>query len=146
MAELQAQLNKARHLGFHISYIDSHMMFEWAVPGLNEKMTELAHEENMLYHQNYNQGLPDIREAEGDPVEQFLTRLEAAAPCQYLFVTHPAIDSPEMRQLGNENEKGMEIATTRDWDIRLLTDERVVSYMNQKGIVPIRYDQASSIS
>jgi predicted glycoside hydrolase/deacetylase ChbG (UPF0249 family) len=38
LAELQAQLDRVRRLGFPVAYVDSHMMIEWAVDGLEEQM------------------------------------------------------------------------------------------------------------
>ena len=37
MAELKAQLDKARELGFDIKYADMHMGFGWVIDGLDEK-------------------------------------------------------------------------------------------------------------
>lgn len=145
MAELKAQLDKAQSLGFHVSYLDSHMMFEWAIPELEEPIAKWVREEGLLYHKDYIQELPLVHEAEGDPVDRFVARLEAARPGQYKFVAHPAVDSAEMRSLGNEHENGEEIARTRDWDIRLFTDERVTACLRRKRMMPIRYDQADRV-
>jgi hypothetical protein len=144
LAELQAQLDKARRLGFPISYVDSHMMIEWDVDGLEDQMSAWAAREGLLYHGYYNRLLPG-GEPKDDPVEAFISRLEALQPGQYLFVAHPAVDSDELRALGNKNETGEQLARTRSLDIRLLTDPRVLACYQRLRIATLRFDQAERV-
>lgn len=144
LAELQAQLDKARRLGFPISYIDSHMMIEWSVDGLEEQMRAWAAQEGLLYHGYYDQPLPE-GEPKDDPVETFINRLEALQSGQYLFHAHPSVDSSELRALGNKDVAGEQLAAERSLDIRLLTDPRVLACVERRHILPLRYDQAERV-
>lgn len=144
LAELQAQLDKVRRLGFPVAYVDSHMMIEWAVDGLEEQMCAWTAQEGLLYHGYYDCPLPQ-GEPNSDPVEAFISRLEALQPGQYLFHAHPAVDSSELRALGNKDEAGEQLAVKRSLDIRLFTDPRVLACYERLHILPLRYDQAESI-
>ena len=44
LAELQAQLDTVRRLGFPFAYVGSHMMIEWGVDGLEEQMSRCGDE------------------------------------------------------------------------------------------------------
>lgn len=144
LAELQAQLDKARGLGFPIAYVDSHMMIERDVDGLEEQMCAWTSREGLLYHGYYDRPLPE-GEAKDDPVEAFICRLEALQPGQYLFHAHPAVDSSELRALGNKDVAGEQLAVERSLDIRLLTDARVLACVARRRILPLRYDQAERV-
>jgi hypothetical protein len=141
MAELQAQLDRARALGFDIRYADQHMMFHWVVGGLDEAFDEWCDREGICNSHHYGQRLPQV-DAKGDPVAQLIARLEAAPPGQYLIVGHPAYDNDEMRALGHDGYPGDVVATEREWQRRMFMDPRVVEYCREKGIMPIRYDKA----
>lgn len=140
MAELQAQLDKARRLGFDIRYADTHMGFTWIHPGLESAFREWCAREGILPHGGSPPGLPRVAPA-GDPVETFIASLAAAPPGRYLVVTHPAYDTPEMRSLGHEGYPGDVVAAERDWDRRLLMDERVLAYCRDSGVWPVRFDE-----
>jgi hypothetical protein len=72
--------------------------------------------------------------------------LKAAGTGQYLFVAHPAVDSPEMRQLGNKDVSGEWLAKMRVVESLMFTDLRILNAYEENGITPIRYDQASKIT
>jgi YdjC-like protein len=144
LAELQAQLHKARRLGFPITYVDSHMLIELDVDGLEEQMSAWAAQEGLLYHGYYDRPLP-MGEPKDDPVEAFIGRLEALQPGQYLLHAHPAVDSSEMRALGNKGTTGEQLAATRSMDIQLFTDPRVQACYERLHILPLRYDQAERV-
>jgi len=141
MAELQAQLDRARYLGFEIRYADQHMMFGWVAEGLDEAFDTWCAREGILNDYHYQQSLPRIDKA-GDPVEQLLARVTAAEPGQYLIVGHPAYDNHEMRAHGHLGYSGKEVAVERNWQRLMFMDARVVGYCRDNGVAPIRYDEA----
>jgi predicted glycoside hydrolase/deacetylase ChbG (UPF0249 family) len=144
MAELQAQLDRARVLGFDIRYADQHMMFHWVVDGLDEAFDDWCNREGIRNSRHYGQRLPQV-DVEGDPVEQLIARLDAAPPGQYLIVGHPAYDNDEMRALGHDGYPGDVVAVEREWQRRIFTDPRIVEYCHEKGVMPIRYDEAERL-
>jgi len=144
MAELQAQLDKARKLGLDIRYVDAHMMFEWTVDGLASEVEKWADREGLLYHQRYYQYLPMI-ERTGDPVDTFIAQLQLAPPGQYIMITHPSYDNEEMRLAGAEYITGEQLAAERDWDRLIYTDPRSLHYCQDNGVRLLRYDEAQPI-
>ena len=143
-AELQAQLDRARALGFEIKYVDRHMGWGRAVEGLEERFQRWCEGEGILNHRHYHRGLPRP-DAAGDRVEQVIAALEAAAPGQYALVGHPAYDNAEMRALGHRGYPGEQVAREREWERRMFVDARMVEYCRESGVVPTRYDEAERL-
>jgi hypothetical protein len=141
MAELQAQLDRARRLGFDIRYADQHMMFGHVAQGLDEAFDTWCAREGILNDYHYQQPLPKV-ESVGDPVELLLARLTVAGLGQYLVVGHPAYDNDEMRGHGHPGYSGEQVAVERNWQRLMFMDPRVVDYCRANGVAPIRYDQA----
>jgi hypothetical protein len=144
MAELQAQLARARQLGFDVRYVDTHMGFGWVAEGFDEAFDSWCQREGVRNAHHYGQRLPKVDVA-GDPVERMIAQLEAAEPGQYLIVGHPAYDNAEMRALGHEGYPGEVIGPEREWQRRMFTDPRVIAYCRERGVVPTRYDQAERL-
>ena len=144
MAEIQAQLDRGRELGFDFKYVDSHMGFGRAIPGFVAAFDAWCDQEGLLNHSFYQQRLPSF-EAKGDPVEQLISRLDAAAPGQYLLVGHPAYDTEEMYLLGFEGLAGETIAAEREWQRQWFMDPRVLDYCRKNGVVAVRYDEAERL-
>ena len=141
MAELKAQIDRARALGFAIRYADQHMVFGGVAQGLDEVFDAWCARQGIRNSRRYGQPLP-IVDADGDPVEQLIARLRSARAGQYLIVGHPAYDHPEMRALGHEGYSGEVVAVERDWQRRMFTDPRIVTFCREHGVLPIRYDEA----
>lgn len=145
-AELQAQLDRARALGFDAKYVDRHMGWSRAVEGLDERFERWCEREGILSNHHYHRPLPRV-DVKGDRVEQLIAALQAAAleaagPGQYAIVGHPAYDNEEMRALGHPGYPGEEVARGREWERRMFMDARVLAYCRDNGVVPIRYDEA----
>jgi hypothetical protein len=141
LAELQAQLDRARALGFDVRYVDQHMVWGQAVAGLEEPYARWCEREGLRPHHLYHGSLPHVP-GEGDPVEQLISALSAAAPGQYVIVGHPAYDNEEMRALGHIGYPGEQVAREREWQRRIFTDPRILRYCREHGVTPIRYDEA----
>lgn len=139
LAELKAQLDRARSKGLDLAYMDTHMGFDW-FPGLKDRLRAFARAEGLIFEPPGLAPLPDLKGEFADPVERFLARLGAAEPGKtYLIVTHPACDTDEMRALTYGQEKPGAIARERDWDRRLLTEPRVLDYCRDHQVAPLRF-------
>jgi len=145
MLEIQAQLDKLRALGFRISYVDTHMFPEYHVPGMEERMIEWAGKEGLLYWNRYCSTLKRVK-ATDNLIDDIVSRLEAADQGQYLYLGHPAIDTEEMRSLGNQHISGEKLAAGRLLEAKLFTDPNILELCSKKGIVPIRYDEALQVT
>ena len=136
MAELQAQLDRARSLGLDIRFADAHMGFPWILDGLEDAIRRWCGDNGILYNPSDYPELPEAAST-GDPVEQFLARLRAAKPgLYYMHMGHPAYDWPEMGKLGHEGY--WDVAPEREWDRLRLMDRRVVEYFRDNPVEAVQ--------
>lgn len=145
MVELQAQLDKGRAAGFSFVYADQHMGFGRAIDGFDEAFDQWCSKEGLLNYRHYHQRVPSVGTEVGDPVELVIAQLEAVGSGQWAIVGHPAYDTEEMRETGNENMSGEDIAKDRVWQRRWFTDGRILDYCKMNDVVPIRYDEAGKL-
>ncbi|XID93817.1 ChbG/HpnK family deacetylase [Paenibacillaceae bacterium WGS1546] len=145
MREFDAQLTRLRALGFRISYLDTHMAPEYEIAGLEERLNHWAKREGLLYWNRYCASLKPAARIE-DLIEDMAARLRAAPPGQYLYVGHPAVDSPEMRKTGNKDYPGAFVARRRVEEAKLFTDPRILQICREREITPIRYDEAVELT
>jgi hypothetical protein len=140
MIELQAQLDYARKLGFEVTYADAHCGWTWILKEREDEFGKWCEREGLIRRKRYDR-LPKV-EIEGDPVEKLIARLEAAEPGTYATGGHPGYDNEEMRALGHEGYPGERVASEREWERRIHSDERIVKYCKEHDVVPIRHDEA----
>ena len=134
MREVDAQLERLHKLGFSISYIDSHMFPERHVEGLSDALGDFAKRKGLLDHMYYYRlpptGLTLCNVKNTDQLPEG----------QYLAISHPSLDTQEMRMTGNASESGAHVAAIRAKETKLLTDK---AYIDSLGIQSIRYTEAS---
>ena len=123
VAEVQAQLNKARAYGLNISYLDEHMGLSW-LPGLRKEFANLAKREGLVDAHPLRH-LPMKKDAGGNSADRLIASLQAATPGDYIFVTHPGYDADDMRLFQIGNQEPGSVARERDADRLLLLDPRV---------------------
>ncbi|MFD1678116.1 ChbG/HpnK family deacetylase [Alicyclobacillus fodiniaquatilis] len=145
-AEMTAQLNRLRELGFAIAYADEHMFFGNAIEGFSSIFDAWCQAEGLLNHRHYQRELPKIVQHDAMNVEHFINTISAAPSGQYVVIGHPAYDTEEMRALGHAGYEGDVVATSRDMERKLFMDYRVLKYFKSNQVVPIRYDEAVEIS
>ncbi|MFU1795228.1 ChbG/HpnK family deacetylase [Paenibacillus azoreducens] len=143
MTELEAQFQKLGELGFHIRYVDTHMMPDWVIPGLEDELRAWCSARGLIYWGDYL--FQDLDVSDGDdPVADHINQVESLRAGQYLLVTHPAVDSEEMRALGNAYESGPQIAKNRQNDSLFWANPQLSAEYRRRGIHPIRYDEAEN--
>ncbi|MCM3041570.1 ChbG/HpnK family deacetylase [Paenibacillus motobuensis] len=145
MLELEAQFAKLIELGFHITYVDTHMVPESVIPGLEDELRVWCAARGLIYWWDYLFHNISIS-ADDDAVIEHFGQIEALGSERYLLVTHPAVDSEEMRALGNAYESGQQIARTRQYDSLFWSNPRLSSEYEHRGIRPIRYDEAVKLN
>ena len=136
MAEVDAQLERLHKLGFPIAYIDSHMFPETHVEGLDAAMADFARRKGLLDHMYFYNGAPW---QESLAVEEMLREVPDG---QYLFVTHPALDTAETRMTGNASYSGDEVALSRARDTEIFSDAALCRRLLDSGVRGIRYTDA----
>lgn len=136
MQEVAAQLERLHKLGFPIRYIDSHMFPEMYVEGLDEAMAEFAREKGLLDHMYYYR-LPPWGLNLGCPED--MARLSDG---QYFSVSHPSLDTEEMRMTGNASVSGTDVAASRARETAQLSNTEFCCRLQKAGVQGIRYDEA----
>jgi chitin disaccharide deacetylase len=139
LVECEAQLNKLTAAGFNISYVDSHMLPERFIPGLQEELDRWIEAKGLINHRYYYNFFPG---GVPDGVESFETVLGGLTEDQYFFLSHPALYSEEMVQCGNAQVDGEELARGRDQEASFLAREDLNEISERLGFRAIRYDEA----
>lgn len=139
--EMQAQLDKLRSLGFHVSYADEHMGFGRVVEGFAERFDAWCRREGLVNHRHFLQKIP-YSTSRLTTEDEVIGMLKEAGEGTHLFVSHPALDTPEMRELGHEGYEGDQVAETRQNDFEIMTGPTLTEYIRRAGIELIRYDEA----
>jgi chitin disaccharide deacetylase len=152
LVELQAQLDRARRLGFDIKYADLHMGTVQRVPGLAEQFDPWCRSQRIIDTRGIGAPLPFLpnfwnspgRKKQGDYVEQLITALKSALDGEYLIVGHTAYDDEETRKLGHDGYPGDSVAHNLNWERLGYADPRIVKFVKENGVQPIRYDETQA--
>lgn len=144
MREVDAQLERLHSLGFDIKYIDSHMFPEMFVEGLDEAMEEFARKKGLIDHMYFYVLPPGFEALQQDfsGTAKFLRSLPAG---QYFIVAHPSLDTEEMRQTGNAQYSGEDIAKGRAAETRVFSKKSLRHMMKLMGCGSVRYDEAKPL-
>ena len=137
MQEVDAQLERLHKLGFSVCYIDSHMFPERYVEGLHEAMGDFAKRKGLIDHM-YFYNLPPW----GLTLCK-VTEIDLLPDGQYLGISHPSLDTEEMRLTGNASVCGASVAATRAKETALLSDRNFCRSLEALGMQSIRYDEAA---
>ncbi len=140
--ELRAQIERAlKDLPGRISHMEIHMGGEGADPRIAEIEEKLSKEYGLLTNlDSYNvqrfDGFKGGREG-GEMTRNLIEELENIGPGTYLFVDHPAFETPEIRALGHKGYT--DVAENRDGVTKAWTDPRVKEVIEKRGIQLITY-------
>jgi hypothetical protein len=144
MKEVDAQLERLHAFGFDIKYIDSHMLPEIFIEGLDESMEEFARKKGLLDHMYYYALPPGIKQLQEDPSRfiQFFLTLPGG---QYFIVAHPSLDTEEVRRMGNDNEDGENVAKSRAAETKIFSNKTLRRSLRLIGCSGVRYDEAKPL-
>jgi predicted glycoside hydrolase/deacetylase ChbG (UPF0249 family) len=140
-AEFRAQIEQAKKHIPQLTHISTHMgCAEWD-EGVRSVVRKLAVEYGLHWELNMKE-FPQMNASRADPVEKriaaFIEALGKLEPGNtYLFVEHPAYDTPEMRSVGLPGYEN--VAQDRDGITKIFTDKGVMDYIRQKGITLVSY-------
>lgn len=150
LIELQAQLDKLRKLGFDVKYADLHMGTVQFVPGLPEKFGEWCRKNRVIDTRriggrlNVPPSSPVTRKHTGDYVADVMNALKAASDGEYLIVGHLAYKDAEILNLGHPGYPGEAVAHNLDWERQVYVDPRILKFVKENGVQPIRYDETDA--
>jgi len=138
LAEIEAQLARARAHGLAVAYLDEHMCFRW-LPGVAERLDEFARREGLLRGSGTVPGLAAAPGHFDDLADRLIASLAAAGPGTHLWVAHPGRDDEETRRLVHAGLAPGQVARERQADTRMFTSPKVLDYCKLHGIEPVRY-------
>jgi predicted glycoside hydrolase/deacetylase ChbG (UPF0249 family) len=142
--ELDAQLEKLTKAGFKISYVDTHMMPELKVKGMDAIVQDFAKKKGLIDHMHYYVLPPGLFDAAKE--KNIIPMLKACPDGQYFFLTHPAMYSQEMLQTGNSSVSGEEVAKGRDGEAKMFSRPILKHALKILfKIRPLRYDEAKPL-
>ena len=139
--ELRAQIELTLKYIPYASHAGIHMAASKLDPRIGELMNRLRVEYNL----EINLDSFGVKRFDGwgeagsldERIENFTKNLGSLEPGIYLFVDHPAMDTPEMQAISH---KGYEdVAQDRDWVTKVLTSERVKQSIEDHDINLISY-------
>jgi chitin disaccharide deacetylase len=140
--ELRAQIEKAlKDLPGRISHMGIHMGGAGADPRIAEIQARLAEEYGLVtslepYDVKRFDGFKGAQEGP-EMIKNLMEGLENIEPGTYLFIDHPAYDTPEIRALGHKGY--WNVAENRDGVTKAWTDPRVKEVISRRGIQLISY-------
>ena len=140
--ELASQLARLRSLGFQVSYMDEHMYFSEALHGLRPAFKAFAKAEGLIYRMEIPT-VPSLPKGQkpADEAERILERLRLTPPGLWLSITHPIVDSAEMRAIHLPGRAPGEMAAERDAERRWLADPRIIAACDGGAVRVVRYDE-----
>ena len=142
-AEFRAQIELVKKNVRNVTHVSSHMgCSDW-----NEEVKAMV--DKLLKEYGLYQGNPQTKQfprmtanrknTYEERITAFIEALGKLEPGNtYVFVEHPAYDTPEMRTVGHVGYE--DVATDREGVTRMFTDERVKNFIKTKGIKLIGYN------
>lgn len=139
--ELRAQIELALKHVHQVSHLSDHMGFTSLDPKIKQLVEKLAREYGLAI-QIYDDSIKYFSGWSGattlqQRIDYFAWNLERLEPGTFLFIDHPAKDTPEMRAIFH---KGYEnVAEDRDWVTQVFTSARILETIKKKNIRLISY-------
>jgi len=138
LAEIAAQLARMRDAGLNVRYMDQHMCFGW-LADVGPRLAALARREGLLYDEGALGSLPPAPEDVTGLAERFIAQLEAAGPGDYLYVSHPGRDRPDMRRFTHAGLAPGQVARERDEDRLRYLSPKVMEHAAAHGVAFVTY-------
>jgi chitin disaccharide deacetylase len=145
LAECTAQVQRAREAGLEVSYVDTHMGWEWIHaangPRLSELLPTWAKAMGVRWYQHAN--INRLRGVSGHSTrERILSGFDNATSGTYLVVGHPcwASNGIANAHLGRDKAEGS-VQHERIGDAQFLADATLARELERRGVELVRYDQ-----
>jgi hypothetical protein len=136
LREVSAQFEKLRVLGLPITYLDEHMGVSWI--GFRDELAAFCDQHNLIDHPR----LPSLPKGNSsqDPLQEFISRIEAADLDRYIWVTHPGKNAPDMQAFNLAGQPKGIVAIERAAEWSLLIDERMPELFRKLNVTLCRYN------
>lgn len=137
-AEMEAQLERLRDVGFTVAYADGHMLPQRYSDEFADEFAAFCAREGLVDGTRVSH-LPEWTLDTGP--EWLLDQLDGLPSGTYLVVGHPAYDDAEMRDVVGMGRSEGELGAARADQRRTFTDERVSAYVHDNDVELLRYDE-----
>lgn len=137
--EFRAQIEMAKKHIPQVSHISSHMGCTHLDPAIQKIAEKLATEYGLDIKTDRVKGFNGFSgtKVNEEKIAAFISNLGNLTPGIYLFVEHPALDTPEMRHTGHVGN--YTVAKDRQLVTDLFTSKEVIAAIKAKGIKLISY-------
>ncbi len=139
LKEFDAQLVLLISKGFKIRYVDSHMLPEAVIEGLDSAMAQWIKDKGLIDHAFYY-GNPVFESVTG--LRAFIKTLRKMTSGQHFMVVHPSLDTQEMRQTGNQSVSGTQVAQARQKETTVMSNRLLPLILKRLKIETVSYEQA----
>jgi predicted glycoside hydrolase/deacetylase ChbG (UPF0249 family) len=141
--EFRAQIEMAKKHIKQVTHLTAHMGCANWDDEVSAMTQRLAKEYNLPMLNPQTKPFPRMNATNLDTPEKriaaFIEALEKLEPGNtYVFVEHPAYDTPEMQSVGHIGNE--HVAQDRDGVTKMFTDERIIEFIQKKGITLIGYN------
>lgn len=141
-SELRAQIEVAKRDIKNLSHISTHMGFSSADPEIAKLVDKLAKEYELyiemeaieLKRLNFNRDKTADYEVQAKAFAEAIRNME---PGTYLYVEHPAMDTPELETIGHKGYYG--VGYDREGVTAIFTSEIVKKAIKEKNVKLISY-------
>ncbi|GAB4167606.1 MAG: hypothetical protein Fur0032_05670 [Terrimicrobiaceae bacterium] len=129
-SEILAQLARVREAGFKVSYLDTHMGFDW-LPGVRDLLARIANEEGLIL--DTPESHPRVPcSADSESLAGRISRIESSG--LRVLITHPGLLGGDMDGFSTPTDRPGEVASRRDSERRELCGAEVLRALEAKGI------------
>ena len=143
--EMRAQIERARHTGLKIDYVDYHMGTAVRYPEFRELTERLAREYGLGMSQYFGEtrGDPQYEAAPAAKTDSLVALIDRLHPRFNLVVTHVGIDNEELGALLDMNTDGglAEMSKNRQGELDALMSPRFSEALKARNVRLITYRQ-----
>ena len=134
--ELEAQLAFLRKKGLELSYLDTHMGFQW-IEGVDEWLADFAARESLIYTELPKwskirfKNTPDLRRLQ---TSALIEKVAAVAGDNSIWISHPAYPEPVTRSFGQA------VSDRRGREAKILIDPDFQESLQNFQLLLARFD------
>lgn len=142
-AELRAQIERARHAGLKVDYLDYHMLTAVSTSELRQVVEKLAKEYGLGLSRYF--GEPSLSLWDVEPDRKLVTLLDGVRRIRpgkpTLLVVHLGLDTPEMNALVDANNPAdpYRVAKHRQAELDAVTSPAFFRLLDERGVQFVTY-------
>lgn len=147
LVEYEAQLDRLTELGLKVNYVDSHMVPELFIPGLEKALEEWVSSKGLIdaskYYYFAEPPMPiwgDSKQAYFENIKVWLNALQKNH--QYMYFMHPTMKSDETRLLSNEHFPPGIVERERELEYQSAISDKWKYWLKDRDIRVLRYSEA----